>query len=169
MDKFIPLADVESVLAILARISLFGGTTDDQLKSILCRLHAGIVKQGEYVFRTGEEPQYIYILKRGRLDLLLCEGHVSLGVHELGVGECFGEASIISMHRHTASAVAKEESEVLVLSRRALIELRHEDIQLFALLMMNIARDLARRLYSTDEMLLHYLKNNGGGASAPAV
>ena len=161
MDKFIPLADVESVLAILAKISLFGGTTEEQLKSVLRRLQVGLVKQGEYVFQAGDDPLYIYIVKRGKLDLLLCDGDVRVGVHELGVGECFGEASIMSMHKHTADAVAKEESEVMVLSRRALIELRHENIDLFALLMMNIARELARRLHGTDELLLHYLKANG--------
>jgi CRP-like cAMP-binding protein len=62
----------------------------------------------------------------------------------------------MSMHKHTASAMAKEDSEVLVLSRRALIDLRHADIELFAMLMMNIARELARRLQLTDAMLLHY-------------
>jgi len=160
--QFEPLTDYESVLAILSRISLFGGTSDLQLQSILKRLRAGTVRQGEYVFRKGEDPFYIYILKRGRLDLLLTDDDMVLEVVELGVGECFGEASIMSMHKHTASAVAKEESEILVLSRRALIELRHEDIELFALLIMNIARELARRLQATDAMLLHYLRKGAG-------
>jgi hypothetical protein len=50
--------------------------------------------------------------------------------------------------------VAGQTSEVIVLSRRALHQLRHEDITLFALLMMNIARELARRIIFTDKMLL---------------
>jgi CRP-like cAMP-binding protein len=164
MNQFAPLTDYDSVLAILGRISLFGGTTDDQLRSILGHLETGVVKRGEYVFRQGEDPFYIYIVKSGSLELYLADEEIP--VHDLGVGECFGEASIMSMHKHTASVVAKEDSELMVLSRRALIGVRHEDIQLFALLMMNIARELARRLHLTDEMLLHYSRKGMQPAAA---
>ena len=60
----------------------------------------------------------------------------------------------MSMHQHTTTAIAAVDSEVMVLSRNALIGLEHEDIHLFALLMMNLARELARRLYLTDQMLI---------------
>lgn len=169
MNSFLPLKDYETVLCILSKISLFGGTTDAQLETILKRLQLGVVAQGECVFRKGEDPSYIYIVRSGSLDLLLTDDEVTLDVHELGVGECFGEASIMSMHKHTASAVAKVDTEILVLSRRALIELRHEDTELFALLMMNIARELARRLQSTDAMLLHYLRDRPAGARGEAA
>ena len=160
------LKDFDAVLSILSKISIFGGTNEVQLKSILRRLQIGKVKAGEYVFKKEDDPLYIYIVKSGKLDLLLTEDGVVLEMHELGVGECFGEASIMCMHKHTASAVAKEDSEVMVLSRRALIELRHEDIELFALMMMNIARELARRLHQIDVMLLHYLRHDGGEGAA---
>jgi len=168
MNQFVPLTDYASVMSIMARISLFGGTTDVQLTNVLRRLQSGKVGAGDYVFKKGEDPFYIYIVKSGKLDLLLTDDDSVIEVHELGVGECFGEASIMSMQKHTATAMAKEESEVLVLSRRALIELRHEDIQLFALLMMNIARELARRLQLIDTMLLHYLRRRGEGVETKA-
>jgi CRP-like cAMP-binding protein len=56
-----------------------------------------------------------------------------------------------------ATAIAVEDSEVMVLSRQALLGLRNEDIELFALLMMNVAREIARRLKLTDDILLHYM------------
>ena len=60
----------------------------------------------------------------------------------------------MSMHRHTSTAIAAVDSGVLVLSRKALTDLNHEDLPRFALLMMNLARELARRLSITDQMLL---------------
>ena len=63
----------------------------------------------------------------------------------------------MAMHKHTATVIAVEDSEVMVLSRRALLQLQREDSKLFSLLMMNIARELARRLELTDDILLHYL------------
>ncbi|MEI8342953.1 MAG: hypothetical protein WCH43_15630, partial [Verrucomicrobiota bacterium] len=61
---------------------------------------------------------------------------------------------------HTATAVASEDSEIITLSRHALNLLRHEDPALFSLLLINIARELARRLKTTDDILLHYLHDH---------
>ena len=149
-----PITNVDSVSAIIAQVRLFGGVTDGQLPTIFKRLELWILKGGEIIFNKGDEPMHIYIVKSGKIDLQLAENDVIIHKHELQVGECFGEASLMCMHKHTARALAAVDSEIIVLSRRALIDLRHEDVGLFALLMMNLARELARRLYITDQMLL---------------
>jgi hypothetical protein len=64
---------------------------------------------------------------------------------------------LMAMHRHTATAAALVASEVITLSRSALMRLQKEDCRLFSLLMMNISRELARRLKLTDELLLGQL------------
>ena len=97
---------------------------------------------------------HIYIVKSGKIDLQLAENGVIIHKHDLQVGECFGEASLMSMHKHTSTAIAAVDGEIMVLSRKALIDLKHEDVALFAMLMMNLARELARRLYITDRMLI---------------
>jgi len=157
MKTFVPLKEVDSVYAILAQISIFGGTTDIQRKEIFRRLETGTFEKGEYIFQKGDEPSHIYIVKNGSIDLLITDGEVIIQKKELGVGECFGEASLMSMHTHTASAIATTQTEIIVLSRHALNLLRHEDPPLFSLLLINIARELARRLKITDDILLHYL------------
>ena len=149
-----PLTNFDSVSAIISQLRIFGGVTDAQLETIFRRLELWILRAGEVVFHKGDEPMHIYIVKSGKIDLQITENDVIIHKHELKVGECCGEASLMSMHKHTATAVAAVDSEIIVLSRRALIDLKHEDIELFALLMMNLARELARRLYSTDQMLL---------------
>lgn len=156
MAEFIRLEDVDSVLPILKEISIWGGVSDEQRKKIFTRLESKVFKKGEYIFRRGDQPSYIYIVKRGKVDLLVSDDEITLEKKTLSVGECFGVASLMAMQKHTNSAVALEESEVMVLSRQALIELQREDIELFTLLMMNIARELARRLKLTDEILLSY-------------
>jgi len=163
MKTFTPLADIESVLPILSEIAIFGGFLDRQLSEILKYLEEGILGQGEYVFQRGDEPSYIYIVKKGKIDLLITKQKLILKKKTLAVGDCFGEASLMAMHKHTATAVALEDSEVMVLSRPALMHLQKQDAKLFALLMMNIARELARRLELTDEILLHYIHSHEDG------
>lgn len=154
MNTFTPLTDVKSVLSILSHISIFGGVTELQRDEIFRRLESTVVRKGDYVFRQGDEPSHIYIVKSGAIDLLFSDNHVVLEKKELRVGECFGHVALISMNKHTLAAVAIEDAEIIVLSRRALIQLKHENLELFALLIMNIARELARRLIFTDAMLL---------------
>jgi CRP/FNR family transcriptional regulator, cyclic AMP receptor protein len=63
----------------------------------------------------------------------------------------------MAVQSHMVTALAAEETELMVLSREALLGLQHDDIKLFALLMMNIAREIARRLKLTDDILLQYV------------
>jgi len=168
MPAFSPLSDPESVMEILSRISILGGVPGDHIGRILRHLEQARIARGDAVFRRGDEPTHIYIVKSGSFDLVITDGDIEIEKTRLNVGDCFGEASLMAMHRHSATALALEDSEVMVLSRRALMDIRHEDIELFALLMMNIARELARRLTLTDGILLHYLHERTSHAAIPA-
>ena len=163
MNRAVPLTDFDPINAIISKLCIFGGMTDSQREMMFRSLELWSLKQGDVVFCKGDEPSCIYIVKSGKIDLQITEDDVLIHKHELKVGECFGEASFMSMHRHTATAIATEESELIVLSRHALIQLKHDDIGLFALLMMNLARELARRLYLTDQMLLDLASKKASG------
>ena len=154
MKRAVPLTDLDSVNAIISQLRIFGGMTDAQRVTMFRCLELWPLQEGDFIFHKGDEPSGIYIVKSGKIDLQLMENDVLIHKHELKVGECLGEASFMSMHRHTTTAIATERSEIIVLSRHALLQLKQEDIGLFALLMMNLARELARRLYLTDQMLL---------------
>ena len=157
MNVFTPIKDIEPVRSILSRISMFGAVPEEKQTRLFQRLEEAPFKTGEFIFRKGDEPTHIYMVRSGRVDLLVTDDGVVVEKAKLCVGESFGEASLMSMHRHTATAIAIEDSEIIVLSRHALIQLEHEDIELFALLVMNIARELARRLKLTDDILFHYM------------
>ena len=57
--------------------------------------------------------------------------------------------------------MASEDCELVVLSRHAFNELRHEDPELFTTLIMNLARELARKLQYTDGILLQHEREHG--------
>jgi CRP-like cAMP-binding protein len=163
MNRFVPLEDIESVVPILSDIAIWGGVTEEQFDKIFKRLETGKFVEGENIFQKGDEPSHIYIVRKGKIGLMMIEQQINLLKKALVTGECFGVASLMAMRRHTSTAVALEDSEVMVLSREALWQLRREDIELFALLMMNIARELARRLKLTDDILLGYMQTHKDG------
>jgi hypothetical protein len=149
MKEYSPLTDVESVLSMLSQISFLGGVSDAERDCIFRRLEIGVFKRGEYVSMKGDVPSHIYIIKRGKIDLLLTGGGAPIKKREFKAGECFGEAALLSMINNTASFVAAEDSEVIVLSRRALNQLRGDDPKVFCVLILNLARELARKLQFT--------------------
>lgn len=162
MKTFVPLTDPESVFPILSEIALFGGMSDGQMSAVCRCLEQGVFQRGEYIFRKGDDPVHIYIVTRGQIDLLIVDQGITLQKKTLVAGDCFGEASLMAMQRHAATAVVREDCEVIVLSKHALSRLQDEDCTAFSLLMMNIARELARRLRLTDEILLRHLRTCGG-------
>jgi CRP-like cAMP-binding protein len=165
MKKFVPLEDIESVVPILSEIAIWGGVTEVQCDKIFKRLETGIFREGENIFQKGDEPSHIYIVRKGKIGLMIIDQQINFLKKTLVTGESFGVASLMAMRKHTSTALALEDSEVLVLSREALWQLKHEDIELFALLMMNIARELARRLKLTDDILLGYMQTHKDGES----
>ncbi len=157
MKTFEPLKDIDSVKAILSKISIWGGLTDDQQDKIYKQLNVGSFRKGEYIFRKWDQPTYIYIVKNGRVDLIASDQGVAIQKESVKSGGSFGIAALMAMQPHMVTAVAAENSEIMVLSRQAILEIRYEDIELFALLMMNIAREISRRLKLTDDIFLQYI------------
>jgi len=157
MKSFVPLDNIDSVISILSQIAIWGGLSDDQRSKVFKKLEIGIYEKGEYIFRKGDQPSHIYIVKSGKIDLFISDQDTVIAKETLTAGGCFGVAALMAMATHMGTTIAREDSEILVLSRQSLLELRHEDIHLFALLMMNIAREIARRLKLTDDILLNYV------------
>ena len=154
MNHFVSLQDPQSIVPILSEVSMFGGLTDTQQNGIISRLEVGAFKRGENIFKEGDDPTHIYLVKSGLVGLFISDKQVKIEKKRLGKGECFGHVALISVNKHNLSAVAVVDSEILVFSKELLQKLRHEDSELFSVLVLNIARELARRLQFTDDLLL---------------
>ena len=110
MNHFAPLADLDSILGMLSQISILGGVSDSQMERIFRRLELASFRNGEAVFEKGSEPTHIYIVKSGKLELVVTDAENAVIKRQgLDPGECFGEGSLMSMQRHSASVVALED------------------------------------------------------------
>jgi CRP/FNR family transcriptional regulator, cyclic AMP receptor protein len=151
-----PLLEVEEILPILNTISLFGGLTEKQLYEVFRLLEKSHFEKGDFVFERGTPPSHIYIVWKGRVELLLDIGGSYLAQTVFDIGQCFGETSAIGIEPHTASAMAVEPTDLIVLPTSALFKIWKTDKALFGMLVLNIAREACRRLSKADETLLHY-------------
>ena len=155
--QLFPLLDIEDVLPILNEISIFAGLSDKQLYTLFRLLEKAHYKKGEKVFEQDGQPSHIYIIQSGSVKLVINEKSEPLELIVFGEGQCFGETSVIGIQPHAATALAVEDTELIVLSRNALLSLLKTDLDLFSIFILNIAREACRRLYKTDEILLHYV------------
>ncbi len=157
MEKYrLPLLDVENVLPILNQIAIFGGLDDKQLYTVFHLLEVEHYTEGEFIFRQGDAPSHIRIIRSGRVHIIENVDGTPLELFEFRTGDCFGETSVMAIQQHTASALVIEDTELLVIPRDKLFGLYDSDPKLFGMLMMNIAREACRRLNRTEEIMLHY-------------
>jgi len=152
--------DINDILPILNEISIFAALSDKQLCKLVGLLEMVRYKPGERVFTEGEQPSYIYIVVSGRVKLVIGAEQTPLELVVFKEGECFGETSVIGIQPHAATTIAVEDVELLVLSRNTLLSLLKSDLELFSILILNIAREACRRLRKTDQILLHYVRGS---------
>lgn len=95
----------------------------------------------------------MFVLERGRVSVVKrWEGH-DYPLRVLGPGDCFGEMALIDLFPRSASVVALEDCSVIRLTSADLYRVYEADVEQFALIQMNMARELSRRLRSADERL----------------
>lgn len=134
---------------LISSISLFGALSDRQQAIVLGVMTIRNCRAGEHIFSAGDQPSDIFVLINGRVDLVTEEGGVHRIQHAVRQGEMFGETAVIGIQNQICTAIASnDDAQLLVLSSEGLDQIQREDTGLFAILMMNIARDVSRKLHS---------------------
>ena len=163
---YYPFVHVEEVTSILNKIAIFGGLNQTQLAEVFKRLEVVRYEEGEFIYEQGNAPSHIYIIKKGEVKIMVDAEETSLELASFGVGDCFGETSVIGIQSHSTNALASASTELIVLERSALLKIFEEDKELFGMLILNIARETARRLHRLDEALTRFIveeqKHNKG-------
>ena len=148
----------EQLLPLLRKVTIFAGLADAGLKRIVSDCNTMKYAAGRTIIRQGTPATEIYIVLEGTVKVILDMDEYPLEICEFSTGNCLGEASIIGITSHSASVTAVTDATLLVLTRKTLMHLFETDKEFFAMLILNIARELARRLHKTDELLLEYAR-----------
>jgi len=152
----LPLLDHKKVLPILSQISLLGGLSDAQLETVFSELRTLNIKKDDIIYKQDEQPSYIYIALTGQVKMLSDFKGTTLELFKLDPGQCFGETSLIGIQPHSATAIAMQDCELLILSRDALLSLFENDKELYSMLVLNIARETSRHLRDSREHFIEY-------------
>ena len=139
--------------ADLGKIPVFGGLPEDALNAFAERAELHEVASGTTVFMENEAARSLYVLESGALDVVKVAGAGEIVLSKIRPGECFGEMSFIDMQPRSATVRATQLSCVWQWPYQQLHERYCKDSKCYTLLIMNMARELSRRLRRTDDLL----------------
>jgi CRP/FNR family transcriptional regulator, cyclic AMP receptor protein len=138
---------------LLQGMPVFGGIRADALELLLAQARLVEVAAQAYFFREGDQAQAMYVLERGRAAVLKAwEGRDYL-LHYLGAGDCLGEMALMDLFPRSASVRAVLDCSAIEITPGDMLRLAQADMEQFALIQMNIGREVCRRLRATDELL----------------
>lgn len=157
-------------IQLLQRMPIFGAIQARTLETLLSGATSVEVAAGDYFFRQGEMADGMFVLQRGRVAVVRNWEGQDYRLRELGPGDCFGEMALIDLFPRSASVLALENCAALRLTNADLYRVYESDLEQFALIQMNIARELSRRLRTADERLfrigLDQDRRTGGGSGS---
>lgn len=108
---------------------------------------------GHRLFSQGDPGDCLYVLVRGRIRIEIDQSGKSEPVASLEEGAVIGEIGMFITDKRTASAIVDTDAKLLLLQRETfLAELRKGSIACYKV-MLNIARDMARKLRETNKHL----------------
>lgn len=141
---------------LLRRVPVFGGLREDTLQFILERAKVVHFEPGETLFTDGELGSNFYIIDTGTVEVRKARDSTSLVLSQLASGDSVGEMSLLAVMPRSATAVATSAVEAACISNRDLFALYESDVEQFAIIVMNMGREVARRLWVTNELLIGY-------------
>jgi CRP-like cAMP-binding protein len=144
----------------LRDIGIFGGLSDEMLERLSTSLTPLRVMPGAVLFKEGDPARELYVVIDGEVEVLKkSRRQRDVRVAILGPNDSFGEMSIIDVQPRSATVRALGPSRLLKMTSENLDSLYRSDLKSYALITLNIARDLSRRLRVTDGILADFTAN----------
>jgi CRP/FNR family cyclic AMP-dependent transcriptional regulator len=140
-------------IELLQRTPIFGAIQARTLEVLLRGTVNVEVPAGVLFFREGDAANAMFVLESGRVSVVKRRGGADHHLRDLSAGDCFGEMALIDMSPRSASVIALEDCSAIRLTNADLYRVYQSDLEQFALIQMNLARELSRRLRIANERL----------------
>jgi CRP-like cAMP-binding protein len=144
----------------LRNIGLFGALSDDVLAFLAGMLTVVTPGAGETIFREGDEASAMYVVLAGEMEITKkSRAAVDARVAVLGPNDWFGEMSIVDIQPRSATVRALAPARLIRITAADLDALYRHDVRSYAIIVLNLARELSRRLRVADGILADLIAN----------
>lgn len=144
----------------LGKLALFSGLSESSLLALAESGKLIQVKKGQFIFLQEDPCEKAYLVRSGCVSILLesLDGR-KLVINEMRVGDFFGEIGLLTSHPRSSSAIARTDSELLVIPRELFLEVINNEPALVRRLLELAANRL--RESSERESALAFLDAQG--------
>ena len=142
--------------AFLSKHSMFGGLTEEELEVIHKLLDEKHYAKGSCILHQGEPNNSVYFILDGSVSIRkhsLSDDAKDREITVLHTGDSFGEMELIDIQSCAASVVCLTDTTVITLSNKGLYTLSKSHLMTYTMIILNLAREISRRLRDTDNLL----------------
>ncbi|MCX7798627.1 MAG: mechanosensitive ion channel family protein [Melioribacter sp.] len=124
--KLFDISEIEDRKNILKNVEIFNFLNEDELKIIAENVNMKVFHKNEFVIKEGEEGKSMFILVEGLLNVFVKnqEG-IEVHVGNIRAGDFFGEMSLFTGERRSATVVAKTDSLIFEINKEIISPIIH--------------------------------------------
>ena len=140
----------------LSSYSMFGGLEDWELDLVQSFLGDQSYEAGVPLLPQGEQNSSVFFIVDGEVAVIRQSEPKSddkRQIATLKTGDSFGEMELIDINRCAATIVTTVPTRVITLSNAHFYQISLTSLRTYTMLMLNLARDISRRLRAADELL----------------
>jgi len=131
----------------LKKSFIFGQLSDEMLKKVISISEKMIFDENEYVYRSKDKADNLYLVKQGKVLLeQSISDKITVSVDSIKPGFSFGWVSLLSEGIHKLDAVCAEPSNVSVVNAEKLQALMESDQELGFRIMKRVLEMIKSRL-----------------------
>ena len=135
-----------SLVAALRRVPLFADLDDRALIELVGASCNFCWRGGSFIFEKGTEAEALFVVLSGSVRIVDVDDDREVEVANVQAGQFFGEHSLLLRRTHSKRALAREETELMVLSKGPFEALLSQRPDLEA----QLARHVEERLAAAD-------------------
>ncbi len=140
----------------LSSYSMFGGLEDWELDLVQSFLTNRLYEAGATILHQGEQNSSVFFIVDGEVAVIRqseAKRDEQRQIATLKTGDSFGEMELIDINRCAATIVTTVPTRVITLSNAHFYQISLTSLRTYTMLMLNLARDISRRLRAADELL----------------
>jgi len=146
--------------ALMQNMAIFGAVSAAAIDFVVDHAESKQFVANQYLFVEGDLSSSMYVLTEGRVAIFRDWEGKRFQLRELGRGECVGEMSLLACSPRSASVMALENVQAIEISNNLLADLYLTFPEQYTIFIMNMAREICRRLEKTDRRLFALDRSN---------